>query len=58
MKKIRLTESELIRLVQQIVSEQPTIANLNTQRQAGNQAAMQRAVKGVLRLVHLHQNHH
>jgi len=47
MKKIRLTESELIRLVQQIVSEQPTIANLNTQRQAGNQAAMQRAVKGV-----------
>lgn len=47
MKKIRLTETELINLVQKIISEQPTNANLAQQQSANRNANIQRAAQGV-----------
>lgn len=47
MKKIRLTETELIKLVQKIISEQPTNANLAQQQSANRNTNIQRAAQGV-----------
>jgi len=47
MKKLKLTESKLIRLVQKLVSEQPTPANLRQQQSATQNTNIQRAAQGV-----------
>jgi outer membrane protein OmpA-like peptidoglycan-associated protein len=47
MKKLKLTESELIRLVQKLVSEQPTPANLRQQQSTTQNTNIQRAAQGV-----------